>query len=93
LKNWNLEPGKNLVNINGRVLPPQKIACNTHQFSAGDRGDWSNALRNAPMYTSASIKRWAIVAPQNVMADVQKFLGSLKRVSDAMSFFLPRPDM
>ncbi|XP_025413439.1 piwi-like protein Siwi isoform X2 [Sipha flava] len=93
LKNWNLEPGKNLVNINGRVLPPQKIACNTHQFSAGDRGDWSNALRNAPMYTSASIKRWAIVAPQNVMADVQKFLGSLKRVSDAMSFFLPRPDI
>lgn len=93
LKNLNLEPGKDLVKVKARVIAPQNIACNTYTFNAGPRADWTNALHSTPMYTSATVKSWVIVTPNKFVGDVNKFTLSLKKVSDAESFFLSNPIM
>ncbi|XP_050528664.1 piwi-like protein Siwi [Daktulosphaira vitifoliae] len=91
LKKWNLTLGKNLVELSGRVLPPEKIKSNTRDYDGALEADWTKQLRFLPMYTCALMKCWVIVAPQDCIRDVQPFAVNLAKAAQGMSFTLPRP--
>lgn len=93
LGDWNLSLGKNLINVTGRVLPKEPIFSNRTQYDSGPDADWTKHVRSLPMFISAVMGRWVIVAPQSNVNDVQTFAYTLKKVSDGMSFPLPRPEM
>lgn len=89
---WNLKPSNKLVTLNGRVLPLQEIASNTNKYYP-EKGNWTKGVQQNPMYTSVKVTSWVVISPKTLEQHLQKFLLNLKRVSDNMSFFLPRPQM
>lgn len=90
MKKWNLGLGRELVKVQGRVLPNEQIACNSSIYTSNN-GDWTKHLYRNPMYTSADVKYWVIVTPQEFLSDTQNFIKALKTVSDKMSFYLTKP--
>lgn len=84
-----------LVDITGRVLPPEKIRTHNigHVLDGGSDADWTRHLRNLPMFTCIKIKRWVILAPKDCCAFINPFVQSLERAARGMSFSLPQPIM
>lgn len=92
LKEWNLTLSNEIVKIKGRVLPSEKVYCNTKSYDSGENADWSKHVRSVPMYTSAKIQRWIVIYPNHYVNDVKQFVNTLKRVGDGMSFRLSQPE-
>lgn len=93
LERWNLTLKNNLVELTGRVLPPEDIFDNTKKFNGGITADWTKHIRSSPMFSCASINCWVIITPYMYKADVKKFVGCLQTVTKGMSFRLPLPQM
>jgi len=89
--------GTGLVELSGRVLPPESIHCNivSKKYEGGIQANWTNHLRDLPMFTCASIKQqWHIICPSKLqISSVQKFVNELRVVGQKMNFMLPVPNM
>lgn len=93
LKEWNLTLSNDLVKIKGRVLPSEKVYCNTKFYDSGENAEWSRHVRSVPMYTSARIQSWIVVYPNQNVNDVRQFVNTLKQVGNGMSFTLSQPEL
>jgi len=45
------------------------------------------------MFTSATVKNWAILVPKDYCREVEAFAQSLAKAAQGMTFILPRPAM
>lgn len=93
LKRWNLTLKNSLVEVRGRVLPPEPIKSNASGYDGGIEADWTKSLRSLPMFTCAVMSHWAILTPQDTVKDVQTFVRTLMNAGKGMSFILPTPIM
>ncbi|VVC33819.1 Hypothetical protein CINCED_3A001948 [Cinara cedri] len=91
LKNWNLGLKEKLVEIKGRMLPPELIYTVNESYDGGFECDWSRKITTKPMFKTASLSRWVILYPERI--DYREFVGSLMKVSYEMGMRLPNPDM
>jgi len=93
LKRWNLTLSNKLVELTGRTLQPEPIQSRTKGYNGGNEADWSTHLRTLPMFTSAIVKRWVILAPKDYCREVDVFAQTLARTAQGMNFTLPKPTM
>ncbi|XP_025207261.1 piwi-like protein Siwi isoform X1 [Melanaphis sacchari] len=91
LKNWNLTLSNRLVELTARTLQPETIQSRTNKYNGGNEADWTKCLRALPMFTSAIVKHWVILAPKENCREVDTFAQSLAKAAQGMSFILPRP--
>ncbi|XP_060844789.1 piwi-like protein Siwi [Rhopalosiphum padi] len=91
LKRWNLTLSNRLVELTGRTLPPEPILSRTRGYNGGNEADWTKHLRVLPMFTSAIVKHWVILAPRDCCREVDAFSQSLLKAAQGMTFTLPRP--
>lgn len=91
LKRWNLTLKNSLVEVRGRVLPPEPIKSSVRGYDGGTEADWTKSLRALPMFTCAVMSHWAILTPQENVKDVQTFVQTLMNAGKGMSFILPQP--
>jgi len=82
-----------LVELTGRTLQPEPIQSRTKSYNGGEEADWTKHLRSLPMFTSATVKKWVILAPKDCCREVEAFAQSLSKAAQGMTFVLPRPDM
>lgn len=82
-----------LVDLTARTLPPEPIQSRSNRYNGGEEADWTRHLRSLPMFTSAIVKQWVILAPRNYCREVESFAQMLAKAAQGMSFSLPRPTM
>ncbi|XP_050431012.1 piwi-like protein Siwi [Adelges cooleyi] len=90
---WNLDLSNDLVEVTGRVLKPEPIFGNVKDYTGGDEADWTKYLRMSPMYTSAVIKCWVVMAPVQNKQEIITFVNTLAKAARGMGFTLPQPVM
>ncbi|XP_029341152.1 piwi-like protein Siwi [Acyrthosiphon pisum] len=93
LKRWNLTLSNKLVELTGRTLPPEPIQSRTNGYNGGEEADWTKNLRSLPMFTSAIMKHWVILAPRDCCREVDLFAQTLVKTAQGMNFTLPKPSI
>ncbi|KAL4154233.1 hypothetical protein QTP88_002060 [Uroleucon formosanum] len=91
LKRWNLTLSNKLVELTARTLQPEPIQSRSKGYNGGDEADWTRHLRSLPMFTSAIVKYWVILAPKDCCREVDAFAHTLATAALGMNFTLPRP--
>lgn len=83
-----------LVRINGRILPNEKLYSNTKHYSSDENADWTQSVYFQPFFKSAKLQQnWVVVHPSEHDNHVKDFLRILKNVAKGMSFELPPPEL
>nr|QID20010.1 piwi [Drosophila buzzatii] len=93
LTDWNMKLGEQLVEVQGRVLSPQKIVFYNERLSAGDTANWTRQFRNQRMLTTPrdGLDRWAVIAPKKMSSDLRTLLSNLNRAASGMGFRISGP--
>ncbi|XP_029341114.1 LOW QUALITY PROTEIN: piwi-like protein Siwi [Acyrthosiphon pisum] len=76
---WNLTLSNKLVELTGRILQPEPIQSRSKGNNGGEEADWTKHLRSLPMFTSATVKNWYILAPRDSCLS-NTFLNDLEKV-------------
>ncbi|XP_017858424.1 PREDICTED: protein piwi [Drosophila arizonae] len=94
LTDWNMKLDEKLIEVQGRVLLPQKIVFNDNaRISAGDSADWTRHFRNQRMLTTprSGLDRWAVIAPKRCSSELRTLLSNLNRAAMGMGFHISCP--
>ncbi|KAH8333040.1 hypothetical protein KR074_000427 [Drosophila pseudoananassae] len=93
LKDWNMNLDQNLIEVQGRIISPQKIVFNNQKVSAGETADWTRYFREQRMLTTPSdgIDRWAVIAPERNSYDLKNLIDSLFRAASGMGLRIRTP--
>lgn len=92
LKSWDIELDKSLVEIPGRVLPPENIIFgNQKLYKCDARADWSFEFRHCTMYRHVDIKRWYVITPRRNLRETQNFVKLCQQVADKMGMKITNP--
>lgn len=91
-KQWDLKLSSSLVEVAGRILPPETIVVGGKiKFSAGQDADWTRELRANPMHIIAPCTQWVCVCPSMFKQDAYSFVQMIVKASKGMSFNIPNP--
>nr|WOZ50368.1 piwi [Sogatella furcifera] len=94
LKNWNLSLSKNLVNMQARILPPEKIIFGNNKIVNLDRGpDWTNSFRNTALLATRDIDNWVVVCLRDGQREIQEFVGMLQQSARGMGMRIDQPNV
>ncbi|XP_039277685.1 piwi-like protein Siwi [Nilaparvata lugens] len=92
LKNWNLSLSKNLVSMNSRILPPERVLFGGGNAVTLDRGpDWTNNFRNCSLLATSAISNWVVVGLSNAQRDIQEFVSLLQKSARGMGLRIDQP--
>lgn len=92
LKSWDIELDTALVEIPGRVLPPENILFgNQKLYSCDSRADWTQEFRNCVMYRHVDIKRWYVITPRRNLRETQNFVKLCQNVAGKMKMTIANP--
>lgn len=89
---WNMQLDKHLVEIPGRILPPEKIVFgNRKKYVCDKHADWSREFRSTSMFSHVDIKRWYVVVPRRSLREVQEFVKMCIRAAGSMKMHISEP--
>nr|AGH30329.1 aubergine [Nilaparvata lugens] len=92
LKNWNLSLSKNLVSMNSRILPPERVLFGGGNAVTLERGpDWTNNFRNCSLLATSAISNWVVVGLSNAQRDIQEFVSLLQKSARGMGLRIDQP--
>ncbi|XP_001352313.3 protein piwi isoform X1 [Drosophila pseudoobscura] len=93
LNDWNMKLDENLINVQGRIIAPQKIVFNQSKCSSGESADWTRCFRDQRLLTTPSegIDRWAVITPERNSFDLKTLLDSLFRAASGMGLKIRSP--
>lgn len=92
LDDWGLGLSDKLVQIEGRILPQEKIVLgNNIRHESGADVDWTKHLRSSPMLVIAELNQWVIMYPSKLQQEAQDLTRMLQNCGRGMSFSVPPP--
>nr|AEI25513.1 aubergine [Nilaparvata lugens] len=92
LKNRNLSLSKNLVSMNSRILPPERVLFGGGNAVTLERGpDWTNNFRNCSLLATSAISNWVVVGLSNAQRDIQEFVSLLQKSARGMGLRIDQP--
>jgi len=94
LLNWGLRLAPDSVNLEGRVLNPEKlIAGKNFQFNVNSKADWGREITTNHMLNPVDLKKWSIVYVQKNEAVVQNFVSLMVKLSPKMGMKVAQPEL
>ncbi|KAF2879557.1 hypothetical protein ILUMI_26606 [Ignelater luminosus] len=94
LREWNLELAQRLVDLPGRILPPEKVfGGGGSEYSAGKDADWTRELRSRPMVHTAALSQWVVICPNRLRNSAQSFVQTLQKACKGMQWNIPFPKL
>lgn len=91
-RDYSLELGRNLVDINARQLPTRLIQLGQERTEEPRNADWTSAFQGKhQMFRTVPLKRWSVVIPSNLSRDADDFLKMLMKVAAGMKFDIGPP--
>ncbi|XP_065358505.1 protein aubergine [Calliphora vicina] len=89
---WNMKLDTSLVEIPGRILPPEKIVFGNQRKVPCDRNaDWQREFRKNTMYSQVDIKRWYVIVPRRNLREVQDFVKMCIQAARSMKMHISEP--
>lgn len=78
LKDWKMTLDANLIEVPGRILPPEKLIFNRNAIIGSGQGDWGRNMQRAPLFRSKELKNWLVIGSDrerhNIEVYIQEFL-------------------
>nr|BAJ07610.1 piwi [Ephydatia fluviatilis] len=94
LTNWNVEFDKDLIGLNGRVLPPEKILMGNTSFSyRPGEPDWSREMRGASLISAVNHQNYLMVFTSRDADKAQDLFQTLTRVGPPMGMRFDEPQL
>lgn len=91
-RDWNMQLGKNLVQVEGRFLDKEKLVFHNEQtLQLDEKADWDLLVAKCPMLVTVPLKDWVAVVPQKDMSTFQSFLSVLVNGAAKMRFQIDKP--
>ncbi|XP_037033212.1 protein aubergine-like isoform X2 [Bradysia coprophila] len=91
-KEWNFVLDKDMVQVNGRQLPNEKILFGGNKMAVTNQeADWSREFRNISMYTAMHLKKWVVIVPQRKRREAEDFIGILQKAGVGMRYEIAKP--
>lgn len=92
MNSWHIKLDKSLVEIPGRVLPPEKIVFgNQKRFLCDARADWTFEFRNSSMFSHVDVRRWYVITPRRNIRETQEFVKLCVRAASGMRMHISEP--
>nr|QQA03725.1 Piwi protein [Apostichopus japonicus] len=89
---WQVKFHPKLVEVKGRILPPEGIYQKTARYSYEQRtADWSRELRGAVLLTPVSLHSWAFICTGRDADNGHNFVEALRRVGPPMGMDIAQP--
>lgn len=94
LHDWNLKLDERLVNIPGRILPQEAIVLGGNRKApSGQFADWTRELHNKHLFNPVQLNNWVVICVNRMRRDVERFIGILQEVAQAMGCRFAPPRM
>ncbi|XP_064106512.1 piwi-like protein Siwi [Macrobrachium nipponense] len=92
MQNWGLKIATDLVQVQGRILPPETI-CQGEKVITFDQksSDWSRETRSLKLHSAISLKNWAMVFTSRSNEDARELSTTLQRVGPPMGMSIASP--
>jgi len=92
LEKWNLKFSNKLTELTGRVLDPEQIIGSKSSTSyQSSNADWGRALSKWTCQSVVPLKKWVVIVPNNIKANLDNFLDSLMKVFPGIGMTVSRP--
>lgn len=92
LKQWDMELSKSIIQIEGRVLPSEKILAGMgNSYMAGPRVDWGQSLYSVAPFSTGRLQRWVVMFSTYNRNSVQNFVQLMQRAARGMKWDIPQP--
>ncbi|XP_037337718.1 piwi-like protein 1 [Pungitius pungitius] len=91
---WGLSFDKQLINLKGRVLPPERLfqGSRSYDYRPTD-ADWSREMRGLPLISSPPLENWLLLTTRRTSTEAQSLLQTLGKVSGPLNIRMQRPVM
>ncbi|XP_078682107.1 piwi-like protein 1 [Branchiostoma floridae x Branchiostoma belcheri] len=95
MRGWQIEFDQNLLQLDGRTLPAEKLFCRDgHDLDfKRENADWSREMRSRALLSTRPLKEWLLIFPRRLGQSANDFLGALKQVGPAMDLQITNPVM
>ncbi|ODN00102.1 Protein piwi [Orchesella cincta] len=90
LRNWNIEIDKEPTKLTGRVVELDPITLRNGEVRH-DNGDWTNELKDKPMYRTVPLNHWLMIVPKKCDEARLKVIDSLRATARSMGFQIDVP--
>lgn len=92
LRKWGISFDKELVNINGRVLQPERIYQGAKSYDYNPMSaDWTREMRGNALISAPPLNTWILFHSHQNSRETQSFLQTLQKVSGPLGIRLQRP--
>ncbi|CAL8343202.1 unnamed protein product [Lota lota] len=94
LTTWGLNFDKELLNLNGRILPAEKMIQGSRTYDYNPwQADWSKEMRGLPVISAPPLENWVMFYTHRNVSDAQNLLQTLNRVSGPLGIRMQKPVM
>ncbi|KAM8759484.1 piwi-like protein 1 [Acanthopagrus schlegelii] len=94
LDKWGLNFDKMLLNLNGRVLPAEKIFQGSRSYMYDPwTAEWAKEMRGMSLISAPPLDNWIIFHTRRNGNEAQSLLQTLQRVSSPLGIHIKRPVM
>ncbi|XP_078598434.1 piwi-like protein 1 [Branchiostoma floridae x Branchiostoma japonicum] len=95
MRGWQIEFDQNLLALEGRTLPKEKLFCRDGQDLDFKResADWSRELRSRALLSTKPLKEWLLIFSKRDSQNASDFLRALCQVGPAMDMQIHNPMM
>jgi aubergine-like protein len=92
LAGWGLKFESTLINLTGRILPPEKILQRDSGYTYKPaEADWSREMRGQKLISCVNLTSWILLCTRRDGAKAQEFLSNLMRVGPPMGIQIRGP--
>merc|ERR1719494_1283152 len=92
LLNWGLKLSNATVRLEGRKLPPEKLALGK-KVKVKDKADWAREVTTSSCLSSQPLKKWVVVYVQKNADVVKNFVQLMLKLAPKMGFQVAQPEM
>ncbi|KAK3090400.1 hypothetical protein FSP39_011581 [Pinctada imbricata] len=92
LTKWGLELEEKTIDIDGRVVPTEKISFRDGQsVLAGDSADWGGAATRNKVITAVDFRRWVVLYTKRDQPRAQNFIQTMMKCCPQMGIMCDNP--
>ncbi|CAO1306056.1 unnamed protein product [Diamesa serratosioi] len=92
LQEYNVDLSKELIQLKGRVFPPEKIYFGNKKEAVMDqRAEWTQTFRSCKLFTNKKLTNWFVVTPTKIDGKAQVFVAKMIEAGKGMGFIMDPP--
>nr|BAG69146.1 Piwi [Botryllus primigenus] len=94
LDKWGLKFEQKLVNVPGRILPPEKIMLGMNKIvNGGPDASWDNVFRDSQLLKCVELRFWHLLCHERDEGTANNLIQKMCQVSRTMGFNMSRPNV